>query len=177
MSEYSIHVSNGKVVGDSVFYLSAYTSLKEECKRLEKFTEALDKNPLLKKEQIAEYKCAKYRYASVSLIHSTVYNNNECRTQFNIEYSHYLLRPFGEMLKEHAECFALYEAAPANEKPDYSLYYAMLIFIHKGLSELEEKLPFANDWQKIELEERIGGLQFAKTCLDEAWQKRKDVIV
>ena len=176
MSEYSIYVSNGKVVGDSAFYQSAYTSLKEECKRLEKFTKSLDKDPSQKKEQIAEYKCAKFRYASVSLIHSTVYNNNECRTQFNLAYSHFLLRPFGEMLKEHAEYFALYEAAPANEKPDYSLYYAMLVFIERELSMLNENSRTASDWEKVELEERIGGLQFAKTCLDEAWQKRKDVI-
>ena len=176
MSEYSIYVSNGKVVGDSTFYLLANDSLKKECKRLENFTESLDKDPSQKKEQIAKYKCAKYRYASVSLIHSTVYNNNECRTQFNLAYSHFLLRPFGEMLQEHAKHFALYKAAPANEKPDYSLYYAMLIFIQKELSDLEEKLTNATDWEKIELEERIGGLQFAKVCLDEAWQKRKDVV-
>jgi len=39
----------------------------------------------------------------------------------------------------------------------------------KGLSN-------AGDWEKIELEERIGGLKFAKECLDEAWQRRKEVI-
>ena len=176
MNEYSIHVSNGKVVGDSLFYQSACTSLKEECKRLEKFTESLDKNPLLKKEQIAEYKCAKYRYASVSLIHSTFYNNRRCGKLHNIEYSHYILQPFDELFKERAEYLALYEAAPANEKPDYSLYYAMLVFIERELLALNEKYQNATDWEKIELEERIGGLQFAKVCLDEAWQKRKDVI-
>ena len=41
---------------------------------------------------------------------------------------------------------------------------------------LEEKIPSANDWEKIELEERIGGLTFAKNCLDEAWKRRKDVL-
>ena len=177
MNEYSIHISNGKVVGDSTFYLLSYESLKKECDRLEHFTESLEKNPQQKKEQIAEYKCAKYRYASVSLIHSTIYNNNKCRTRSNIEYSHYILKPFDELFKECAEYLALYEAAPADEKPDYSLYYAMLIFIQKELSNLEEKHQNSSDWEKVELEERIGGLQFAKECLDEAWERRKDVIV
>ena len=177
MNEYSIQVSNGKVVGDSIFYLSAVESLRKEYKRLENFIESLDKNLQQKKEQIAEYKCAKYRYASVSLIHSIIYNNNKCRTQSNIEYSHYILKPFDELFKECAEYLALYEVAPADEKPDYSLYYAMLIFIQKELSNLEEKHQNSSDWEKVELEERIGALQFAKECLDEAWQKRKDVIV
>lgn len=29
---------------------------------------------------------------------------------------------------------------------------------------------------QIALEERIGGLNFAKECLNEAWQRRKEVI-
>ncbi|MBQ9797702.1 MAG: hypothetical protein IJW50_08290 [Clostridia bacterium] len=176
MNEYSIHVSNGKVVGDSTFYLLSYESLKKECDRLEHFTESLDKNPQQKKEQIAEYKCAKYRYASVSLIHSTVYNNRHCGKLHNLEYSHYILQPFDELFKERAEYLALYEAAPVNEKPDYSLYYAMLAFIERELSTLGEKCQNASDWEKVELEERIDGLQFAKECLDEAWERRKDVI-
>lgn len=67
----------------------------------------------------------------------------------------------------------MYEAATSNEKPDYSLYYAVLTLIKKELTEFEVKLPLATDWERIEIEERIGGLQFAKECLDEAWQKRK----
>ena len=42
MNEYSIHISDGKVVGDSTFYLLSYESLKKECDRLEHFTESLD---------------------------------------------------------------------------------------------------------------------------------------
>ena len=63
-----------------------------------------------------------------------------------------------------------------NEKPDYSLYYSMVAFAEKELAQLNEKIQNANDWEKIELEERIDGLKFAKECLDEAWQRRKDVI-
>lgn len=177
MSEYSICVSNGKVIGDSVFYLLANSALSKECKRLCNFTDNLDKDTAQKKDQIAEYKCAKYRYASVSLIHTLLQMNNFHRKQNNIEYSHFLLLHFDEIFKERAEYFGLYEAAPTNEKPDYSLYYAMLAMAEKELAKLEEKLQSANDWEKIELEERIGGLTFAKECLDEAWQRRKDVLL
>lgn len=176
MNDYSIHISNGKVIGDSVFFLLANDLLGKECIRLCDFTDALDKESAQKKDRIAEYKCAKYRYAAVSLIHSTVYNNNRCRKMHNIEYSHYLLTPFDDIFKVQTEYLALYESAPTNEKPDYSLYYSMLTFADKELAELEGKLQNATDWEKIELEERIGGLNFAKECLDEAWQRRKDVI-
>ena len=176
MNEYSIHVENGKVIGDSSFFLIANDLLGKECKRLCEFTDSLDKSPLLKKENIAEYKCAKYRYAAVSLIHSTVYNNNRCRKLHNIEYSHYLLQPFDEIFKECAEYLALYESATPSEKPDYSLYYSMVAFAERELTELNKKNQNATDWEKFELKERIDGLKFAKECLDEAWQRRKDVI-
>ena len=61
------------------FYTLADVALSHECTRIEAFTDALDKNPAEKKAQIAEYKCAKYRYATVSLIHSTIHNINRCR--------------------------------------------------------------------------------------------------
>ena len=176
MIEYSIHVENGKVIGDSSFFLIANDLLGKECKRLCEFTDSLDKSPLLKKENIAEYKCAKYRYASVSLIHSTVRNNNRCRKLQNIEYSHYLLQPFDEIFKECAEYLDLYESATPSEKPDFSLYYAMLEFTERELAKLNVRRQNATDWEKVEIEERIGGLNFAKECLDEAWQRRKEVI-
>lgn len=176
MNAYSIEVESGKIIGDSTFFRIANDLLHNEAKRLFDFTDALDKDPLQKKQKIAEYKCAKYRYAAVSLIHSTVYNNNRCRKLHNIEYSHYLLQPFDEIFREYDEYLTLYEVAPANEKPDYSLYYSMVAFAERELAQLNEKIQNANDWEKIELEERIGGLEFAKECLNEAWQRRKDVI-
>ena len=176
MNAYSIEVNNGKIIGDSTFFRIANDLLHKECKRLCDFTDALDKDPLQKKQKIAEYKCAKYRYAAVSLIHSTVYNNNRCRKLHNIEYSHYLLQPFDEIFKECTEHLALYKSAPDNEKPDFSLYYAMLEFTKREIAKLKEKNQNANDWEKVEIEERIGGLNFAKECLNEAWQRRKEVI-
>ena len=176
MNAYSIEVNNGKIIGDSTFFRIANDLLHKECKRLCDFTDALDKDPLQKKQKIAEYKCAKYRYAAVSLIHSTVYNNNRYRKLHNIEYSHYLLQPFDEIFREHDEYLTLYEAAPTNEKPDHSLYYSMVALAEREFTELNKKIQNATDWEKIELEERIDGLKFAKECLDEAWQRRKDVI-
>ena len=176
MNAYSIEVNNGKIIGDSTFFRIANDLLHKECKRLCDFTDALDKDPLQKKQKIAEYKCAKYRYAAVSLIHSTVYNNNRCRKLHNIEYSHYLLQPFDEIFREYDEYLTLYEAAPTNEKPDHSLYYSMVAFAERELTELNKKIQNATDWEKFELKERIDGLEFAKECLNEAWQRRKDVI-
>ncbi len=176
MNAYSIEVTNGKVIGDSTFFRIANDLLDRECKRLCDFTDALDKDPLQKKKKIAEYKCAKYRYAAISLIHTTVYHNNRCRKLHNIEYSHYLLQPFDEIFKARDEYLALYESASLNEKPDYSLYYSMVAFSETELDQLNEKIQNANDWERIELEERISGLIFAKECLDEAWERRKDVI-
>ena len=46
----------------------------------------------------------------------------------------------------------------------------------RELIKLNEKMQNATDWEKVEIEERIGGLQFAKECLNEAWQRRKEVI-
>lgn len=71
---------------------------------------------------------------------------------------------------------ALYDDAPDKEKRDYALYYGVIVFIESKIAEITAKLPFATDWEKIELEERIGGLLFAKECLDEAWEKRKEAI-
>ncbi len=176
MVEYSIHIENGKVVGDSVFFRLANASLHEECKRLCDFTDMLDKDPLQKKARIAEYKCAKYRYAAVSTVHALLQINNNRRKDHNIEYSHYVLLPFDEIFRERAEYFALYESASTNEKPDYSLYYALLAMSEKEMAKLEEKLPNAGDWEKIELEERLGGWNFGKQCLDEAWQRRREVV-
>ena len=176
MDEYSIYVSNGKVIGDSAFFLISTELLNKENKRLCDFTDSLDEDTIQKKERIVEYKCAKYRYASVSLIYSILYNNNRCRKLHNIEYSHYLLQPVDEIFKEYDEYLTLYEAAPDNEKPDYSLYYSMLAFTERELAKLNKKIQNANDWEKIELEERIGGLNFVKECLNDAWQRRREVI-
>ena len=154
------------------FYKLADEALSHECARIERFTDALDKDSAAKKEQIAEYKCAKYRYATVSLIHSSIHNINRCRGLHDMSAFHHLLLPFDELFKQHGDYLALYDAAADADKPDYSLYYAMLAFIADETAKLESKLPHASDWETVELTERMGGLKFAKVCLDEAWDQR-----
>ena len=80
--------------------------------------------------------------------------------------------PFYEYLIAHRDYLALYEAAPESEKPDYSLYYGMLAFAENQVAELEEKLLHANDWESVELTERISGWRFGAESLREAWEKR-----
>ena len=155
------------------FYKLADEALSHECARIERFTDALDKDPTEKKARIAEYKCAKYRYAAVSAVHVVIHNINRCRSLHNLEATHYLLLPFDELFKQHEDYLALYNAAAEADKPDYSLYYAMLAFIESETAKLESKLPHASDWETVELTERLGGLRFAKVCLDEAWAKRE----
>ena len=161
-----------KITKDSSFYTLAYNAMKTESDRLEAFCGELDKNPEAKKEKIAEYKCAKYRYAGVSVLNSVLYNNNSCRKLHDLAYSNYLLSYFNECLKSNKAYLDLYEAAPESKKPDYSLYYGMLAFTEKQMLELEEKLPLANDWESVELTERLGGWRFGAECLREAWEKR-----
>ena len=154
------------------FYKLVDEALSHECARIERFTDALDKDSAAKKEQIAEYKCAKYRYATISAVHASMHNINRCRGLHDLSAFHYLLLPFDELFKQHEDYLALYDAADDADKPDYSLYYAMLAFIESETAKLESKLPHASDWETVELDERMGGLKFAKVCLDEAWDQR-----
>ncbi|MBQ9085676.1 MAG: hypothetical protein IJY47_00655 [Clostridia bacterium] len=161
-------------MNDSTFYILTIDALSKECKRLCDFTNELDKNPAEKKKHIAEYKCAKYRYASLSLIHSTVQNNQRCRKAHNLKEYHHLLLPFDEILRKHRDYIAAYDSAPEDEKPDFSLYYAMTAFAQEEIEKLTDNMPLATDWERVELEERLGGFYFAKECLDEAWNNRKE---
>ncbi len=161
-----------KITKDSNFYTLAHDTMNKEIKRLEDFCENLDKTPELKKECISEYKCAKYRYAGLSAIYASFYNNQHCRKTHDLGSTHYLLLPFYEYLTARSDYLALYKAAPESEKPDYSLYYGMLAFAEKHIAELEAKLPLANDWESVELNERLGGWRFGANCLREAWETR-----
>ena len=156
------------------FYQVAVELIDAETKKLESFCNALDKDPVAKKNQIAEYKCAKYRYAGATTVWCMFFHSH--RVAERNTQNHYLIQQVNDIFVTIPEYMALYENAPDGEKRDYALYYGVIAFANTEIAKLEEKLPFANDWQKIELEERIGGLQFAKVCLDEAWQKRKDVV-
>jgi len=169
MNAYSIEVNNGKIIGDSTFFRIANDLLHKECKRLRDFTDALDKDPLQKKQKIAEYKCAKYRYASVANIHNLVFHGNRVYRQSCVHLG------IETCIKNNDELLSLCNGAEENEKTDYKLYYGISHIAKEKLEKFMKSIENASDWEKVEIEERIGGLNFAIECLDEAWQKRKDV--
>lgn len=152
------------------FFREAFGMISEEIERLEAFTIQLDKIPNEKKERIAEYKCAKYRYAAISNIQSMLYHSH--RISHKLASTHHLLFPVDEILKKRTELLDVCERAPKGEEEDYGLYYGMIAFADELLAECEEKLPYATEWEKIELSERITGYKYSKECLYEAWEKK-----
>ena len=161
-------------MGNTRFFEIALEMINTETKRLENFCNVLDKDPIAKKNKIAEYKCAKYRYAGATNVWCMFFHSHRVAGR-NAE-THYLIPQLNDIFIGIPEYVALYENAPDCEKQDYALYYGTVAFADSEIAELKAKFENATDWQKIELEERIGGLEFAKECLNEAWQRRKDVI-
>ena len=159
---------------NSRFFQIALEIINTETKKLETFCDTLDKDPVTKKKKIAEYKCAKYRYAGATNVWCRFFHSHRVAGR-NVE-THYLIPQLNDIFIKIPEYVALYNNAPDGEKQDYALYYGTIAFTDSEIAKLEAKFENATDWQKIELEERIGGLKFAKECLNEAWQRRKDVI-
>lgn len=158
---------------ETAFFPIALESIDRETKRLQAFCDTLDKQPAEKKKQIAEYKKAKYRYAGVSNVWAMFFFTHRLLGKHkDTHYLHPNVEPF---LLSHPSYLSMYDNAPGEEKPEYGMYYGALAFTDTEIVKLEEKYPFANDWEKIELEERLDGMRFAKECLNEAWQKRKEV--
>ncbi len=163
-------VENEKIIGDSTFFRIANDLLDNESKRLCDFTDVLDKEPLQKKEKIAEYKCAKYRYASVARAHNLLYHG------YRVYHKPAIHVDIENCIKNNKELLDLCNNAPNSEKIDYKLYYGISYIVEEMDAVYSKGLSKATDWERVELEERIGGLKFAKECLDMAWQRRKDVI-
>ena len=161
-------------MNNSRFYHTAIERINAETKRLDDFCDALDKDPAERKSKITEYKCAKYRYAGVTNAWWALFHSY--RTAERSENNHYLAPEVNDVFITFPEYVALFDHAPDREKRDYALYYGVIAVIESKIAEITVKLPFATDWEKIELEERIGGLRYAKECLDEAWEKRKEAI-
>ena len=144
MNEYSIHVESGKVIGDSAFFLIANDLLGKECKRLCDFTDSLDKSPLLKKENIAEYKCAKYRYAGITNVWAMLYMNHRVGKR-NYQTNH-LAPKFNEIFVTFPCYVEIYNQAPNDEKTDFALYYGALAFADFKIAELKSNILSAGDW-------------------------------
>ncbi|MBQ9120740.1 MAG: hypothetical protein IJY12_00045 [Clostridia bacterium] len=150
----------------SAFFETANRAMHEENQRLLAYTDALDKDPAARKAQIAEYKCAKYRYAAISNVHVRFLHSN--RLKAKLTGTHYVLAPIEEALLLRSELLAEYEAA--EDKPNAGLYLGFIAFTDQRIAECEDKLTRATDWEAIELTERIGGYRFARECLHDAWK-------
>lgn len=158
----------------SRFFQVALDLISAETKKLESFCDTLDKNPTEKKNRITEYKCAKYRYAGATNLWCRFFHSHRVASK-NANH-HYLLPDINNLFVSVPEYVALYENAADDEKQDFALYYGHIAFADSEIAKLSQKLESATDWETVELKERIGGLSFAKECLNEAWERRKDVI-
>ena len=154
---------------DSVFFEAATRAMHEENQRLLTYTDALDKDPEAKREEIAEYKCAKYRYAAICNVHARFLHSN--RLKAKLAGTHYVLAPVEEALLLRPELLAEYEAA--EDKPNAGLYLGFIAFTDQRISECEDMLTRATDWEAVELTERLGGYRFVRECLYDAWKGAK----
>ena len=154
-------------ITESAFYAYAHEALHAESQRLEAKIRHFDQKPDEKKAHMADYKCLRFRCASVDSIYMMLYHGNRVyrrpAVHLDIENS----------LAARPDYLAICESAPDEERIDYKLYYGISAHIESKLAEHEAKLPHASDWETVELTERLGGLRFAKVCLDEAWAKRE----
>ncbi len=155
-------------VTEHAFYAYAHGALYAESQRLEAQIRHFDQHFDEKKANMADYKCLRFRSASVDSILMMLYHGNRVyrrpAVHLDIEKS----------LNARPDYLALCNASPSEELIDHKLYYGISAHIEEQLAEHAARAVHATDWEKIELEERMDGLQFAKACLDEAWQKRKE---
>jgi len=157
-------------VTHSSFYTLAYELLRQEIDRIDAFTTDLDRDRERKKQRMAEYKCAKYRYATVSEIHSMLYN---CRRHGEkLKNYHYLLLPVDDLFRKREDLVALYDRADETDRPDIGLYYGIMEFADFLIADTQKKLPYADDWERVEIRHRLDGYEFGKQCLEEAWRRR-----
>lgn len=157
---------------NTVFYEVANQALREENQRLLSYTNALDENPEAKKAQIAEYKCAKYRYAAISNVHSRLQLCHRLRDR--LADTHFVIAAVDEILCRRQDLLARYEKAEAADRAAVGLYCGMVALTDGMIAECEARLTAANDWEAVELTERLGGYRYARECLEEAWRAWED---
>lgn len=156
-------------MNNTTFYDKAITPMKAEIDRLNAFTDALDRDPAAKQEQIAEYKCAKYRYAGISNISCRLYFSNKFGYKYNENY--FQTPDVWEIVKDDPAFFEAVDNAPEDEKRIVAMYLGILAYADHLISEKEALLSTATDWERIELEEYLGGYRFARKCITDAWNE------
>ena len=137
----------------STFFQDAANLINKETKKLESFCNKLDKDLIAKKNNIAEYKCAKYRYAGATAVWCMFFHSH--RVAEKNAQNHYLIPQVNDIFVTVPEFLEFYENAPDDKKRDYALYYGVLAFANDEIAKLEQKLTNATDWEKIELEEKM----------------------
>ena len=156
----------------TAFFMQATEAMRRECERLEAITGEWDKQPAERKAHIAEYKCTKYRYAGVSNIQVIFFHSRRVAESF--AHAHYLPPHMEPLLLASPDWVEAYNTADEADRPDIALMGATLAFTEDKITENRQKRTHANDWEAVELDERLGGYEFAKACLIEAWNNRKD---
>ncbi len=140
----------------SEFFKKAYDAMEAEILKLD--------NVSKDEGNIAEYKCARYRYAGLVNIQVCFY---QCfRLKNSLGRADYLSPHIEDALRKHPE----YEIKVTDAESKW--YYGMLAYADEAISELEPQMPDADDWEKVELENRIEGLILAKKCLEVGWNER-----
>lgn len=150
------------------FYEAANQAMREECERLQSYTDGLDRDPEAKRAQVAEYKCAKYRYAAIGNVHSRLQLCRRLRDRS--ADTHFVIAAVDEILCRRPDLLSRYEASAACEKPDMGLYCGMIALADDFIADCEGKMGDAQDWEAIELTERLGGYRYARECLIDAWE-------
>ena len=150
------------------FYERAREAIETEVKKLESFTEELDRDPATKREMIAEYKCAKYRHAGMTNISARFYFSNKFGYKYEEQY--FQLPDVWEIVKNDSAFFETVDNVPEDKKRTVALYLGILAYADHLIAEKESLLATATDWEKIELKEYLAGHRFARKCIVEAWE-------
>ena len=156
-------------ITERAFYAYAHEALHAESQRLEAQILHFDQKPDEKKAHMADYKCLRFRCASVNSICRMLYHGNRVYRRPAVHLD------IENCLAGRPDYLSICESAPDEERIDYKLYYGISAHIESKLAEYEAGLAHASDWEAVELDERMGGLQFAKACLDEAWNNSMEV--
>ena len=151
-------------MNETKFATTALGLLTTECLRLTDLADSLARD----KSRVAEFKCAKYRYASVFIVKVTLEGILRTRKNRDLSATDFLPEYYDAMLRRNPERLDAYLAA--ENKPDAALYFCLNAFIDEKVSGLSDGIGLASDWEKIEADERLKGLSTARDFLDTAWR-------
>ena len=152
------------------FRINAYKILNENNNSIDNHCKELRSQMKNDDGKMAEYKCEKFRLASLQSVEMLVLHGSRVIELGKIHIE------IEDNLKSDS-CYAKsFKACCEDERDDEKLYYGIKISIESKMKVIDEKLTKANDWEKIELECRKEGLIKAENYLDTSWNNRKAVL-